>query len=191
MYNTCFWALVLQGGRTVQEANKDLSVSPPTLPKRRVVGRSWRVAANPLLLPPQGTVSSQKQELLYSQFGINYNNLDPMFRKGSTLVWQDEAPPPPAEQEGEVRWPVSVWRRKLEPEADPVIALGAESHPQVSEDHETVLSGPVEVPGKPGQFMRQKKVKPTRVKRSVVIVHEDIIGEAWWTEGRGKGVLSD
>ncbi len=27
MYNTCFWALVLQGGRTVQEANKELSVS--------------------------------------------------------------------------------------------------------------------------------------------------------------------
>lgn len=66
-------------------------------------------------------------------------------------------------------------------------------HPdsQVTEDHETVLSGPVEVPGKPGVFMRQKKVKPTRAKRSVVVVHEDLIGEAWWTEGRGKGALSD
>lgn len=48
-----------------------------------------------------------------------------------------------------------------------------------------------EVPGKPGVFMRQRRVKPTRPKRSVVVVHEDIIGEAWWTEGRGKGLLSD
>lgn len=26
MYNTCFWSLVLQGGLTAQEANKELSV---------------------------------------------------------------------------------------------------------------------------------------------------------------------
>lgn len=27
MYNTCFWALVLEGGLSVQDANKELSVS--------------------------------------------------------------------------------------------------------------------------------------------------------------------
>lgn len=123
MYNTCFWALVLQGGRTVQEANKELSVSSLALPNRCTLDQLQRVAANPHPLPPQGTVSSQKQELLYSQFGINYNNLDPMFRKGSTLVWQDEAPPPPAEQERDVRWLAFRWRRERETKADPFLRL--------------------------------------------------------------------
>ena len=62
---------------------------------------NW-VRADLPLEASQGTVSGQKQELLFTQFGINYNNLEPIFRKGSTLVWQDEAPPPPAETEGEV-----------------------------------------------------------------------------------------
>lgn len=40
----------------------------------------------------QGTESSDKNELLFSQFSINYNNLDQLFRKGSVLIWS--APPP-------------------------------------------------------------------------------------------------
>ncbi len=35
----------------------------------------------------QGTVSSDKNELLFSQFGINYNNIPAIFRKGSILIW--------------------------------------------------------------------------------------------------------
>jgi hypothetical protein len=38
----------------------------------------------------QGTLSSQKQEILFSQFGINYNNLEPMYRKGSLVIWEEE-----------------------------------------------------------------------------------------------------
>jgi hypothetical protein len=34
MYNTCFWSLVLLGGRTNQEANKDLSVRPFSISPR-------------------------------------------------------------------------------------------------------------------------------------------------------------
>lgn len=59
LYNTTFWALVLQGGRTEQEATKEL----------------------------EGTVSSDKHEILHSLFGINYDQLEPIFRKGTTLVW--------------------------------------------------------------------------------------------------------
>ena len=32
-------------------------------------------------------MSSDKNELLFSEFGINYNNLPEMYRKGTTLVW--------------------------------------------------------------------------------------------------------
>lgn len=34
----------------------------------------------------QGTESKDKNELLFSRFDINYNNLPAMFRKGSTIV---------------------------------------------------------------------------------------------------------
>ncbi|GAA5823176.1 hypothetical protein JCM5353_005805 [Sporobolomyces roseus] len=64
LYNTCFWTLVLKGNRTARQANDELS----------------------------GTISSQKQEMLHAEFGINYNNESAMFRKGSLVVWET-APP--------------------------------------------------------------------------------------------------
>jgi tRNA(His) guanylyltransferase len=34
----------------------------------------------------QGTVSSQKHELLFSHFNLNYNTLDDMFKRGTILL---------------------------------------------------------------------------------------------------------
>jgi tRNA(His) 5'-end guanylyltransferase len=34
---------------------------------------------------PQGTVSSDKNEILFSTYGINYNNEPAMYRKGSVV----------------------------------------------------------------------------------------------------------
>lgn len=45
MYNTCFWGLVNKLGKTNQEAEKIL----------------------------KDTVSSDKQEIMFTQLGINYN----------------------------------------------------------------------------------------------------------------------
>ena len=36
----------------------------------------------------QGTVASDKNELLFSEFGINYNSLPQLYRKGTVLLWQ-------------------------------------------------------------------------------------------------------
>lgn len=58
LYNTCFWNLVQRGGMTNAEAEKRLS----------------------------GTFSADKNELLFSEFGINYNNESAMFRKGTILL---------------------------------------------------------------------------------------------------------
>ncbi|XP_006813680.1 putative tRNA(His) guanylyltransferase [Saccoglossus kowalevskii] len=60
LYNTCFWKLVLQGGYSTKEAEQKL----------------------------KGTYSSDKNELLFSQFDINYNELPQLFRKGTVLFWQ-------------------------------------------------------------------------------------------------------
>jgi tRNA(His) guanylyltransferase len=58
LYNTTFWALVLKGGRSATEAEEDL----------------------------KGTVSADKNEILFSKFGINYNNEPEMYRKGSIML---------------------------------------------------------------------------------------------------------
>ena len=58
LYNTAFWALVDRGGVSRRDAESSL----------------------------RGTSSAQKNELLFSQFSINYNDDEPMFRKGSILI---------------------------------------------------------------------------------------------------------
>lgn len=58
LYNTTFWTLVEKGGLTPKEAENRLI----------------------------GTISSDKNELLFLEFGINYNNEPEVFRKGTILV---------------------------------------------------------------------------------------------------------
>lgn len=58
LYNTAFWNLVQQSGLTNQEAEARL----------------------------RGTFSADKNELLFSEFGINYNAVPAIFRKGTILL---------------------------------------------------------------------------------------------------------
>lgn len=46
----------------------------------------------------QGTFSSQKNEMLFSRFSINYNEIDLIYRRGSILLKRPQAP---QEQESE------------------------------------------------------------------------------------------
>jgi tRNA(His) guanylyltransferase len=62
LYNTCFWNLVNQAGRTPKEAESDL----------------------------KGTVSADKNEMLFAKFGINYNNIEPVYRKGTILIQAED-----------------------------------------------------------------------------------------------------
>ena len=61
MYNTCFWLLVKSGIEN-KKAEEML----------------------------KGTLSSDKNELMFTKFGINYNKVEPRFRKGSIVmrVWR-------------------------------------------------------------------------------------------------------
>ncbi|PIA17500.1 tRNAHis guanylyltransferase [Coemansia reversa NRRL 1564] len=58
MYNTCFWTLVQRGGLTEKEAERRL----------------------------RGTLSRDKNELLFSEYGINYNAIENIFKKGSVVI---------------------------------------------------------------------------------------------------------
>lgn len=57
LYNTVFWYLIIKCGLTPQESEQKLC----------------------------GTLSSDKQEILFSECGINYNNELEMFKKGSLI----------------------------------------------------------------------------------------------------------
>ncbi|XP_075066251.1 putative tRNA(His) guanylyltransferase [Mixophyes fleayi] len=60
LYNTVFWMLVQKGGLTSQQAQEKL----------------------------RGTLSADKNEILFSEFNINYNNEPLLFRKGSVIIWK-------------------------------------------------------------------------------------------------------
>ncbi|TKA33165.1 hypothetical protein B0A50_00718 [Salinomyces thailandicus] len=57
LYNTTFWSMVLKGGLSTTEAEQAL----------------------------KGTVSSDKNEILFSRYGINYNNEPLIYRKGTVV----------------------------------------------------------------------------------------------------------
>jgi len=95
LYNTVFWALVLRGKATNLEAVARL----------------------------QNTLSAEKNEILFTQFGINYNKEPDVFRKGSV-----------------------VFRKEIT---------------------ETV-------------FDTFNKTDVARTRRSLVVVHDDIIGDEFW-----------
>uniref|UniRef100_A0A8C5MRQ9 tRNA(His) guanylyltransferase n=1 Tax=Leptobrachium leishanense TaxID=445787 RepID=A0A8C5MRQ9_9ANUR len=59
LYNTVFWTLVQKGELTPAKAEERL----------------------------RGTVSAEKNEILFSEFSINYNNEPELYRKGSVLIW--------------------------------------------------------------------------------------------------------
>ncbi|AJS28303.1 BAH_G0019920.mRNA.1.CDS.1 [Saccharomyces cerevisiae] len=62
LYNTTFWQLIIKCGLTPQESEKKLC----------------------------GTFSNEKQEILFSECGINYNNEPEMFKKGSLVTRKGE-----------------------------------------------------------------------------------------------------
>ena len=58
LYNTTFWALVQKGGLNTQEAHNKL----------------------------KGTFSKDKNEILFKDYNINYNNEPEIFKKGSLII---------------------------------------------------------------------------------------------------------
>ncbi|KAL4880149.1 Thg1 C terminal domain-containing protein [Aspergillus karnatakaensis] len=73
LYNTTFWMMVLRGGMSNTDAEQEL----------------------------KGTVSADKNEILFKRFGINYNNEEEIYKKGSIVSRQyqlEEANPSPVEE---------------------------------------------------------------------------------------------
>ncbi|TDZ40218.1 tRNA(His) guanylyltransferase [Colletotrichum spinosum] len=73
LYNTIFWTLIQQGGYSNQDAEKLLAA------------RGHPSSCEMTPDTSQGTVSSDKHEILFSKFGINYNNEPEIYKKGSVV----------------------------------------------------------------------------------------------------------
>ncbi|KAG9491120.1 hypothetical protein GDO78_006471 [Eleutherodactylus coqui] len=105
LYNTVFWALVQKSGLTPAQAQDRL----------------------------KGTLSGDKNEILFSEFNINYNNEPVMYRKGSVILWN-----------------------------------------KVNEISKKVIKLPHEA--------EEKEVEVCRVRNQPVVLHCDIINDAFWEE---------
>jgi tRNA(His) guanylyltransferase len=143
LYNTTFWALVQKGNLSTTEAHKELSVGTTSL-----MNQMYRLIAF------QGTISSQKNEILFSRFGINYSKEPEMFKKGSLLLWEEIFERDADQDEPEVKGPI---------------------------DDDTAPE--------PDEQKKKSKNKVQTVQRRVICVHEDLVKEKWWKEGRGKDLF--
>ncbi|KAI8973236.1 Thg1 C terminal domain-containing protein [Mycotypha africana] len=103
LYNTTFWALVKSG-------------------------LSETAAENRLM----GTFAKDKNEILFTEFGINYNNIEPIYRKGSTIIRKMTEVTSISPNTGE-----EVKRIKLIPTAIYVDIIGEgfwQEHPELLEE---------------------------------------------------------
>ncbi|CBQ67791.1 related to THG1-protein required for tRNA-His guanylylation at 5` end [Sporisorium reilianum SRZ2] len=145
LYNTTFWALVLKGGRTEQQATKEL----------------------------EGTVSADKHEILHSQFGINYDQLEPMFRKGSTLVWTS-APTTSSSTDNDTA------------EASGSTAEGedaaADEEPLLANAKDEKLRLKLSRKGAAKQARKQEKKDKKAMLSVLRTLHCGIIGDEFWTQ---------
>ncbi|PLB48294.1 tRNAHis guanylyltransferase [Aspergillus steynii IBT 23096] len=102
LYNTTFWMMVLKGGMSNTDAEQEL----------------------------KGTVSADKNEILFKRFGINYNNEEEIYKKGSVVYRQYQledvkskttVQEEPALQEGQVSKTQQEKLRKLRRKAQVVV----------------------------------------------------------------------
>ncbi|TFY65625.1 hypothetical protein EVG20_g5461 [Dentipellis fragilis] len=134
MYNTVFWALVQQGGQSTKEAHETL----------------------------RGTVSAQKNEILFTRFNINYNLLPERYRKGSVLIREQTTESSASE----------VPQVTEAPAASPTTT---DSEAQAEPSSSSIAALTTEV-------RKGKESKKARVRTHVVLQHCDIIGDTFWNE---------
>jgi len=106
----------------------------------------------------QGTDSKDKNELLFSRFAINYNTLAPMYRKGSVLM------------------------RRIMPIQRPSDAPASDAGPELLVSDVTPPDVECDVRAHVHERRRGKGRTYDGLTGPVAVLHEDIIGDAFWSE---------
>ncbi|EIM82530.1 tRNAHis guanylyltransferase [Stereum hirsutum FP-91666 SS1] len=149
LYNTAFWALVQQGEMSTKEAHATLSK----------------------------TVSSEKHEIMHSRFGINYNEVNMRFRKGSVLVREEVTEPVIEDPVPSLPTDTPEVTEAMEAPAN----VGATSGTEV-ETPQNSNSNPS--PPKEKKKSKAKAAKEKEKKTEVVLRHCDVIKDEFWEERR-------
>lgn len=161
----------MHGGATPREANKALQVCPIRIHKP---------------VNAQGTNSKDKNELLWSTFNTNYNNIPAYFRKGSVLVRTDpnpvevtiepDAPDAPAgteDADGDEPVPSGFTTPKAETPVPAQRTESSASSPDISSE-----------PRRAGGSTVKKQMAPSKpydgISGEIVVLHEDIIRNPFW-----------
>lgn len=179
LYNTTFWHLVLKGDMSAIDAEARLS----------------------------GTLSAEKNEILFSQFGVNYNREPEIYKKGS-VIFRDLAAPTEKKKSKEG----DLSARAMEPENVSSTEAAVGSSKTTSTDTETnvddgqdtsaltPMTAPKSCPApvksesqikestkrlasstpKPKSKTAQLKAKKLRQRAPVVVEHIDIIQDEFW-----------
>ena len=146
LYNTCFWSLVNQK----KMSNKD---------------------AQNLL---KDTRSEQKNEILFKDFGINYNNIEAIYRKGTILIRRETLKEKHLIKE-------KVERKAEETKVDNEIKSEKEEA-----KIEEILGENKEKGGKKENEKKKtkenKKEGPPSTTKVTVYLHEDLIGDDFWSK---------
>lgn len=109
-----------------------------------------------------GTVSSEKNEILFSQFGVNYNTLDPIYRRGSIMLWEPEA------EEVSINAQEQAKSETAEELPGRVSSANAESNSYLAH----------------ASFQPTRKSKTSKANMNLVLVHEDMLKDLWWSDVR-------
>ena len=130
LYNTTFWAMVQKGGMSATAAEEEL----------------------------KGTLSSDKNEILFSRFGVNYNNEPDMYRKGSV-----------------------VYRKYEVEDATMPPGLGAHSEIEEARPEQPGEGVKTEAPEIAVTSRTQAdKIRKERAKAKVMVSHTDLIKDEFW-----------
>lgn len=116
-------------------------------------------------------MSEDKNELLFSRFGIKYGDLPAMFRRGSILLRERVAVPTEEDGAGGAGGAGAADEAEgaAKPAATAATGGDAEAH-----------DGGGAPPAKRARKPPASKPKGRAAKRVISVVHEDLIGPAFW-----------
>jgi len=146
LYNTTYWALRQQANITAEQAHAALDK----------------------------TNSAQKNEMLFSQFGINYNNQPAMYRKGSILIRNNYLATQTMTAEATPTTDTAIVTASSHSSSLPTASPASSSDPNSGTDNVNGIS--------------DADSKGARRRRTVICIHEDLIDDSFYTE-RHVGII--
>jgi len=136
---------------------------------------------------PSGTLSKDKNELLFSEFGANYNDEPAMFRRGSIILRREVQ----VEKDFPSIADGTVGDDNAKLPGGGAAVDGADAPQESAADDGASVqastdAGATAVVGDIGGRRRRPRPPPGSVvkatRKQVVVVHDDLIGDAFWEE---------